>query len=604
MSTLARTHPCLRRLQTSLLAAALFAAAPLAPAQAAGAEPAAGDAPPSFAIAGVRVFDGERLLPSATVLVRDGLIAEVGARLRVPAGTAVIDGQGATLLPGLIDAHTHSFGSARNDALRFGVTTELDMFNASGQLAAAKTERAGRARTDRADLWSAGTLVTAKGGHGTQYGVPIPTLDDPAQARAFVDARIDEGSDYIKLVLEELRDAQGKPRLNTLSEASLRAAIQAAHARDKLAVVHVSRAEEAKLAIDAGADGLVHINADRLDDPQLIAAIKRRGAFVVPTLTVEHSAYGAGNGKQLSADARLAPFLTSAQKDELARSFGWRVEPDKAKNASENVRLLHQAGVAVLAGTDAGNPGTSHGASQHGELELLVAAGLSPLEALRAATSLPARSFGLDDRGRIARGLRADLVLVEGDPTVDIAATRAIRTVWKNGYPVERTAVAPTLQPGAVATWNAGQPGPRWVASYDAYMGGKSKSQLQAGQGGGTALAAKGELVAGLAQPWAGLMLMPGPAPMAAADARSVRELSLRLRGDGRPVSVLVFSGKQLPGTPGLQLVPTQAGQWQQVSVPLAGMAHVDLSQLRGIAFAAGGAPGGFEFEIDAVELR
>ena len=92
----------------------------------------------------------------------------------------------------------------------------------------------------------------------------------------------------------------------------------------------------------------------------------------------------------------------------------------------------------ILAGTDAPNPGTAHGASIHRELELLVRAGLAPIEALRAATSAPAKAFSLLDRGRVAAGLRADLLLVHGDPTRDIRATRDIAAIWKTGHIVDR----------------------------------------------------------------------------------------------------------------------------------------------------------------------
>jgi imidazolonepropionase-like amidohydrolase len=564
----------------------------------------------SFAIRQVRVFDGERVLPAATVVVRDGLIAEVGAGVAVPAGVPVIDGQGATLLPGLIDSHVHSWGEARSDALRFGVTTELDMFTDHRGLAAARAERESRAPTRKADLWSAGTLVTAKGGHGTQYGMPIATLDDPAQAQAFVDARLAEGSDYIKLVLEPLPDAGGKARLNTLSEASLRAAIEAAHARKRLAVVHVSRAADAALAIDAGADGLVHVNGDVLDDPKLVAAIKQRKAFVVPTLTVMSSIHGVDGSarKRIAGDPRLTPYLRAQQKEELAASFPSGFHDEKRfDNSLQNVRRLHEAGVPLLAGTDAGNPGTTHGASEHGELELLVQAGLTPLQALSAATAVPARSFGLDDRGRIARGLRADLVLVEGDPTTDITATRAIRSIWKNGHPVDRTidTTLPMLKPGKVALFAGDKPSANWIASNDIYVGGKSSSQLAAVAENGkpATLAAKGEIVAGIAQPWGGLMFVPGPAPLAPVDAREVRELSLRVRGDGRKLTVMVFSGNDMRRPPGIQQLSVGA-QWQEVRVPLASMAGVDLGNLRGIVLGAGGEPGPFAFEIEAVELR
>ena len=110
----------------------------------------------------------------------------------------------------------------------------------------------------------------------------------------------------------------------------------------------------------------------------------------------------------------------------------------RTRPARESVRALHAAGVPILAGTDANETPAApasppFGSSLHDELELLVEAGLTPVEALRAATSVAAEHFGLDDRGAIAPGLRADLVLLDADPTVDIAATRSIRGVWIAG---------------------------------------------------------------------------------------------------------------------------------------------------------------------------
>jgi imidazolonepropionase-like amidohydrolase len=102
------------------------------------------------------------------------------------------------------------------------------------------------------------------------------------------------------------------------------------------------------------------------------------------------------------------------------------------------VRQLAGKHVPVLAGTDAPSPGQTYGASLHGELALLVGAGLSATQALAAATSAPARAFGLGDRGRIGPGLRADLVLVDGDPTKDLSATRRIVAIWKRGVRVDR----------------------------------------------------------------------------------------------------------------------------------------------------------------------
>jgi imidazolonepropionase-like amidohydrolase len=106
------------------------------------------------------------------------------------------------------------------------------------------------------------------------------------------------------------------------------------------------------------------------------------------------------------------------------------------------VRVLHDAGITILAGADVPNPGTSYGVSFHQELFLLTECGLSNEEALRAATSSPAREFGLIDRGRIETGRRADLLLVKGDPSKDIRATRDIVGVCKTGIAIERDEVA------------------------------------------------------------------------------------------------------------------------------------------------------------------
>ena len=191
--------------------------------------------------------------------------------------------------------------------------------------------------------------------------------------------------------------------------------------------------------VDQGADGLVHSFIDQVVDAAFIEQAKKQGLFIVPTLSVTGSLAGADEGKKLAADAHLKDYLTVLQSNALKASFPpqWQ-NPKVLENALASVKLMHDAGIPLLAGTDAGNPSTTHGASMHGELSLLVKAGLSPSAALNAATALPAKIFGLKDRGRIAVGMRADLVLVNGDPTRNIADTRNIDFVWKNGYRLNR----------------------------------------------------------------------------------------------------------------------------------------------------------------------
>ncbi len=173
------------------------------------------DAANDVVIRNVRIFDGTRTLQNAQVLVIDGRIVAMGANVKVPQGVAQIDGRGKTLLPGFIDAHTHSYGDAQRDALRFGVTTELDMMGDTKRLPSLKTQRASMARSDEADVWSAGAAVTAPKGHGTQFGMSVPTLAADGDTAAFVQARVDEGSDYIKIIVEEFQRTQ---RHSTLAD--------------------------------------------------------------------------------------------------------------------------------------------------------------------------------------------------------------------------------------------------------------------------------------------------------------------------------------------------------------------------------------------------
>lgn len=190
-------------------------------------------------------------------------------------------------------------------------------------------------------------------------------------------------------------------------------------------------------SVAAGADALVHIPAhDRFTGTDL-DVLGSASVPVVATLSVMSMSACDDHADTLLEDPRLEPLLSRDQRRSLDRGTP-QCDRDALENAMANVSDLHEAGVPILAGTDAPNPGTASGASVLGELSLLTRAGLTPVEALTAATAAPADRFGLDDRGRVAPGLRADLVLVDGDPTTDIDAVRDIAAIWKNGHPVDR----------------------------------------------------------------------------------------------------------------------------------------------------------------------
>ncbi|MFI5042979.1 MAG: amidohydrolase family protein, partial [Acidimicrobiales bacterium] len=228
----------------------------------------------------------------------------------------------------------------------------------------------------------------------------------------------------------------GHPGLPVISDEVLAAAVAEAHRHGKLAVAHVTTIEGAQRAVRAGVDGLCHLFLDAPHTPEIVAEIVVAGSFVIPTLTVISSAVG-HSGAAFAADPRVARKLSPAWLKSLQGCAN--VYPQgRLEDALGSVAVLQAAGVDILAGTDVTQPspefgGMAHGASVHHELQLLVAAGLTPVQALRAATSTPARRFGLTDRGRIAAGARADLLLVDGDPTTTISDTLSIRAVWRRG---------------------------------------------------------------------------------------------------------------------------------------------------------------------------
>jgi imidazolonepropionase-like amidohydrolase len=347
-----------------------------------------------IALTNVRALNGEGLLEPATVVI-DG--DRIGTD---PAGAAMVDCDGRVLLPGLIDCHIHLTDDATLPALaRHGVTTGLDMGTWPPELVASL-----RGRPGVTDIRSSGTGATHPGSaHARRMGSAQGLVADPDQAKAYVAQRVAEGVDYIKIIV----DPPG------FDEATVRALVDAAHAHGLRTIGHAASRDAVLLAQAAGVDVLTHAPIDRpLSDDDVLAA-RDGGQVIVPTLTMMEAIVARLNG--------VAP-----------------VSYDVARSA---VGQWHRAGVTILAGTDANQAPSApasppYGTSLHRELALLVDAGLSAVEALRSATVLAAQQFGLADRGIIAPGRRADLVLIDGDPVQDITAISKIRAVWCAGVPV------------------------------------------------------------------------------------------------------------------------------------------------------------------------
>jgi hypothetical protein len=260
-------------------------------------------------------------------------------------------------------------------------------------------------------------------------------------------------------------------------------------------------------------------------------------------------------------------------------------------------------------------------------LSLLVQAGLTPLETLRAATSIPAAKFDLAGRGVIRKGGLADLVLVNGDPSVNIEATRDIVAVWKDGVPVNRERYkeqAEADRAGAATALSGRSPeysraglvsdfegqqvsasfGAGWTISTDIMAGGKSKAQMRLAEGGAEgsaqALLVAGETVPGGANLWAGAFFSPGPAMMTPADLSFAKVISFWAKGEGQEFTVMIFAQSHGYRPIARPFAPT--GEWRKFEFPLADFG-LKGDDIMGIFIGASGKPGPFSLWLDNFRL-
>jgi imidazolonepropionase-like amidohydrolase len=356
----------------------------------------------SFIIENVKVFDGEAIFESTSVKVENGVIIEIADVIKAYGETVIIDGKEKTLMPALSNAHVHAWLPEHlSEAAKAGVLNVMDMHGMEpyqGMMRQLKDS------TNFARFYVAGYAATAPDGHGTQYGFPVPTLMGAKDAKKFIEDRVKANSDYIKIIVT--------PSKATLDSETVAELIKEAHNASKIAVVHVSRLEDAIAVISNNADGLVHIWRDEaLESSQLYGLSKLKTFFVIPTLLTTLKALeviGAGVDNYLN-------------KEELL----------------QEVKKLYEAGIPILAGTDPPNLGINHGTDLYKELELLGESGMPIIEVLKAGTSNITTAFGLENTGFIKVGYTADLILIDGDPTEDIKNISNINTVWKKGKQVK-----------------------------------------------------------------------------------------------------------------------------------------------------------------------
>jgi len=393
----------------------------------------------AIALVGARIIDGTGApaIEGGTVVVRDGRIAAAGptATVQVPADATRVDLTGMTIVPGFVNAHGHAHAAAGSEAredlvqrLRtyasFGVTTvvSLGQIDETAAVVRLRDEQA-KGPLDRARVYTSGP---------SQRG-----LATPAAARAAVETLAAQGVDRIKFHMAEGAGAMTPDVYGAL--------IEAAAAKKLKTAAHIFTLDEAKGVVGRGIDIVAHSVRDRDVDAALIAEMKKRSTFYVPTLTREVSVFVYESTPAFFKDPFFLRGLPLYQRDIDSLSDPARqqqIRQDKTAQsiktalvqATRNLKLLSDAGVPIAFGTDSGaGVGRFQGYFEHVELEMMVQAGMTPMQVLVAATSAAARASGLDHVGTIAAGKAADLLVLRADPRQDIKNTRQIHSVWIAG---------------------------------------------------------------------------------------------------------------------------------------------------------------------------
>jgi len=403
----------------------------------------AAQAPPVTALVGATVVDGTGAapIPDAVVLIRDGRITDVGpaSRVQVPAGATRTDLRGKTLLPGFVNAHGHAtvtnglqsgeqFNTRENveRQLRlYGVYGLTSVFSLGGDGAAGLALRS-EAPAGRARLFVAAEEIGAM---------------TPEEARKEVDALAAKKVDWIKVRLDDNLGATKK-----LPREAVTAAIQRAHESKIPVASHIFYLDDAKYLLRNGIDLIAHSVRDLPVDTEFISLAKGRDVCYSPTLMREVSTYVYETTPEFFGDQFFLKYADPAVVDGLkAPARQEQVRNNKAaqrykvglEQASRNLKTLKDAGVRIAMGTDTGPVGRMQGYFEHLELEMMVKAGLTPMQAIVAATGDAARCMKQAGQiGTIARGAQADYLVFAASPVDNIRNTRTLEQVVVGGRPI------------------------------------------------------------------------------------------------------------------------------------------------------------------------
>lgn len=580
------------------------------------------EVPHATLIRGARVFDGTGAATAlADVLVEGDRIAAVGPNLKRPVGARVVDGRGMTLIPGLHDLHTHlrapaydapdDLGKAYAAYLINGVTTVND-FSLSGEMIAPIRNMTAPGKIAAPNLEMA-VRLGVPGGHGTEFGwgdsftLQVTT---PRAARLAMKTALAYRPNVIKVFADGWRYGRD-PDLNSMNVETLSAIVAEAHQVGVPVMTHTVTLQGAKIAAAAGVDAVGHGVGDAPVDDELIALMKHNGTAYVATLATyepqEDRTFLPGEWAMLRPVERAREEASIAKPTESIPAY----ESRRWTIMQANIRALKAAGIPVGIGTDAGITGTYHGTSTLREIWWLTRLGFTPAEALAAATSVSAKIVRDDSGGRIAPGMRADLVLVAGNPDQDIAALYAVRRVWVAGREQNlgglrkfadgpaMTDLPTTVLAGPIDT-GARSDGRTDLNTLpvESTESGTDHSDMLFVRPADPRVGKKLFLFARMgarAQPFAQLIVPLTPGGVTLADARGFAGVAFDARGSGRFGLVFDSYGRQPDDWFHADFAADEAAK--EVRVPFSAFAgesgELDLAKLRALIVRLRGEPGG-----------